>query len=476
MRACRALCLAVAGVAFFGCGDERVAPREARTAAQIAFGSGGSLYVMRPDGSGRRRLTDGGAPAWSADGRRLAFERVPENSLSRLHVLGRRAPLTAPGVEEHSPAWSPDGRRLAFVRRIDRDGGEEYDIVVADVDGGGERVLRREVATGQARLGVWDLAWSPGGAHIVFTLTRLDRRHTFRPALYLMDANSGEAELLMRDAADAAWSPDGRRIAFSSVGDRNGESCWDQCHVHGELYVMDADGTDPVRLTRNRGDDRSPSWSPDGRRIAFESNRNRPRPRVGGFEVYSIRPDGSCLTWLTNGTPDSGEPAWRGSPVSSSEPGGCGATRRPPLVEVDTREVRRLGDGEAYWLGERYGNLLLGHAEVGTDRRGGRTYFFAYDDCARYRPRACPGDLYVQQASVCSRGRRPGTGPCGLTMIAGTAFLQITHWTTPRRGRRQVSRAARDLRLMGSPRAPRPAPNSRAAACAGREPATGRPR
>ena len=135
-----------------------------------------------------------------------------------------------------------------------------------------------------------------------------------------------------------AFSPDGSQIAFISIADRNGEDCGsDECSYNGELYVMDADGANALRLTHSEGDDMSPDWSPDGSRIAFNSNRNYP----SGFarEIYSIEPDGSCLTWLTNGTADSTTPAWRPGTVAT-DPGGCGATLRPALIETDLGPAR----------------------------------------------------------------------------------------------------------------------------------------
>jgi Tol biopolymer transport system component len=384
---------------------------------------------------------------------------------------GRPRPLTVgvDGVSVSGPAWSPDGQRIAFVRSVQ--GGEaESTIVVAEVDGGGEQVLRREpYDIDAARSHLWAPAWSPDGTRIAYTLRSLDRRHRFRPSLYVMNADGGEPRLLARDAGDAAWSPDGRRIAFSSVRDRNGKTCYDQGNYHGELYVMDADGTNPVRLTHNRGDDRSPSWSPDGRRIAFASDRNYPDGRDP--EIYSIRPDGSCLTWLTNGSPGSSEPAWRNTPGTSSDPGGCRATRRRPLVRVDLRGVRAVDEHPVYWLGRRYGALLLSYAEAGRD------VGFVYNDCAGYHPRGCPSPIQLQESSVCSRRTTlrvvndPSYSFSGVFAARGLLFVDlgqgdlsaITGRTDVRifpnsKPRRRALAAARHLRPLGKPARALPAP------------------
>ena len=67
-----------------------------------------------------------------------------------------------------------------------------------------------------------------------------------------------------------SWSPDGRYIAFESERDGN----W-------EIYVMDSDGSNPRRLTDHPAEDKYPSWSPDGRHIAFQSSRDH-----GNYEIY----------------------------------------------------------------------------------------------------------------------------------------------------------------------------------------------
>jgi WD40-like Beta Propeller Repeat len=180
------------------------------------------------------------------------------------------------------------------------------------------------------------------------------------------------------------------------VRDRNGTTCGsDECRYNGELYVMDGSGANPRRLTHNRGDDGAPDWSPDGARIAFTSNRNF--PDGAGLELYSIRPDGGCLTWLTNGTPESTAPDWRPGAGQSSDPGSCGDAARPALIETDLRDVARLEGPRPLWLGRSFRGLLV----TGTVKmRPGIE--FQYGDCARYDPRECPAPLYVSQASVCA--------------------------------------------------------------------------
>jgi hypothetical protein len=451
----------------------------------IAFSSGGRIHLMGADGTGRVRLTggkfaveEGGGdsdPAWAPDGSTLAFVRGFETrsgeASSRIHLIntasGQTRQLAVPG-DVFSPSWSPDGR-IAFVRAFE----DATALVVVNADGGAERELLRVKSGGDAFNFLYEPAWSPDGTRIAYTITSLDRRRYFRPALYVMDVQTGVSRLLAHDASAAAWSPDSTRIAFASVRDRNGKRCYEQCTYMGELYLMDADGSDPVRLTRNRGDDRSPAWAPDGQRIAFTSDRNLLQP--GGQEIYTVAPDGSCLTWVTNGSPGSGDPAWRGSVGATAAPS-CGVIRRVPRVEVRAPSPRELRGDAVYWLGRRYGKLLLAGAD--TSRRGGsvRAYFY-YADCAAYEPRRCPPALQFHQRPVCSRtstlglvsgvryrGRPRIFASRGRLFIArGRGELAVIGGDTDTTifgtgGRRRLMRAARSLRRIGEPRMPLPPP------------------
>jgi Tol biopolymer transport system component len=491
----RAATLAVlVGIALMGCGStDGTRPRaQERPSSDIAFSFGGSLYALAPDGSERVRLTrplagPGGMgsdsqPAWSPDGTRLAFVRSePPSETARTRIFlidpdgGRPQPLTNVG-EAAAPAWSPDGRRIAFVRRTDT----EWAIVAVEVDGGGERVLLREPNEPDSPIAFDAPAWSPDGTRIVYTRWTRGRRFSARPRLYVMDANGGSARLLARDGADAAWSPDGRRIAFASVRDRNGERCYEQCQLFAELYVMNADGTGLERLTRNRGHDHAPSWSPDGRRIAFASDRNS--PGVGNHEVYSIRPDGSCVTWLTNGTPSSDDPAWRSPARSPSRPRACGPTRLRPRVAVDTGQLPAIDRPPVYWLGKRHRGSLLTHAEVLRDGQSSRLVYLHYDDCARFRPRDCPRPLQLQEVSVCSRHGSSTVGVVddpewaghvralaahgllvvdigdGIGVVAGSTHIRLFGELGGTRGRQQLINTASRLRQIGRPKAELPSP------------------
>jgi Tol biopolymer transport system component len=380
--------------------------------AQLVYSADGRLYEIAADGSDRGLLTappspkgTDAEPAWSPDGAQVAVvhERngVDDFYRSRIDLLSsdgsNRQSVTDLQSKTwvSSPQWSPDGSGLAFTRFTRRSGRYTSSIVVRDLGAAGaEHVVIRQ-RLDRRLSSVWRPEWSPDGESLLYSASWLDRHAYFRSSVYTVPADGGQPALFMGGAHSATFSPDGSRIAYVSIADRNGSTCGsDECSYNGELYVRDADGGSKLRLTRSKGDDMGPDWSPDGTRIAFASNRNFPDGT--GHELYSIEPDGSCLTWLTNGTADSVDPDW--SPTSStSEPGGCGATSRPPLVEVDLAPAFAYDSVRPLWLGLTHRGLLLSDLDAEQP-----PLFFGYLDCGRFRPRDCPPGIQVLVQSVCS--------------------------------------------------------------------------
>lgn len=136
-------------------------------------------------------------------------------------------------------------------------------------------------------------AWSPDATRIAFT--RLPR--PFEPVSDVYVLNTADMSVTQLthdgDSGHPSWSPDGTRIAFETRRDGN-----------SEIYVMDADGSDPVNLTKHEAGDYEPAWSPDGTQIAFATSRD------GNVEVNVVNADGSNATNLTNDPATDGEPDW----------------------------------------------------------------------------------------------------------------------------------------------------------------------
>jgi Tol biopolymer transport system component len=138
-------------------------------------------------------------------------------------------------------------------------------------------------------------SWSPDGTQIAFQSNR-DEDLEGDLDIYVMDADGSNPVNLTSDPAIdwcPSWSPDGTQIAFQSNRDED-----------DEIHVMDADGSNPVNLTWTDGHDNCPSWSPDGTRIVFHSNRD------GNFEIYVMDADGGNQTNLTNNDAMDGNPSW----------------------------------------------------------------------------------------------------------------------------------------------------------------------
>jgi TolB protein len=197
-----------------------------------------------------------------------------------------RVRLTSSLDNEEQSSWSPDGRRITFKRR---------DAVwVVDADGSGLRSLTEIVTDGHNST---QPAWSPDGTQLVF------RDNTaLAPAnvadIWIMDAPIAGApggtniRALVTQPGDErypSFSPDGTRLVFR--GDADGvDSSGDE-----EIYVADADGSNIVQLTDDDVADSAPSWSPDGTRIAFESERDG-----ADREIYVMHADGTGVVRLTD--------------------------------------------------------------------------------------------------------------------------------------------------------------------------------
>ena len=245
------------------------------------------VYVINADGTGLQRLTRNavpeGHPVWSPDGRRIAFLRWRDGPAWNIYVMnadgsGQRK-LTQTPRRQGEPAWSPDGEKIAFSAPAGHLGAA--DVFVMNADGSGLQNVTHTATTS------FDLAWSPDGRQIAYIEVHLPGP---RAPLYVVNADGTSKRRVTRplavDLGIPSWSPDGRTLAFTGVGG---------------IYTVHADGTGLRKLT---GPAYGPKWSPDGRQIAFISERDDPAHRTS--DVFVMNADGSGQRNLTH-TPNVSE-------------------------------------------------------------------------------------------------------------------------------------------------------------------------
>ncbi len=235
------------------------------------------LYMMDYDGFNQTRITFNKVrdymPAWSADGKKIAYTsyRGQSTSLCILDIYeGKLQELPVRGTS-FSPDFSPDGKKIAFCST--QDGNPE--IYVAFSDGKNVKRLTFNDSIDTAP------SWSPSSREIAFTS---DRSGT--PQIYIMDAEGSNVRRVSFGGTyhDApAWSPTGDRIAYVSRVDQI-----------FDLYVLNLRTNQIIKLTESNARNESPSWSPDGRHLVFSSNLD------GTIQLYSIDYDGANLRRLTS--------------------------------------------------------------------------------------------------------------------------------------------------------------------------------
>jgi Tol biopolymer transport system component/DNA-binding winged helix-turn-helix (wHTH) protein len=274
----------------------------------------GALFLLEIDTGEKRRLTsppsqvrgDSGA-TFSPDGRTLAFSRQGDFRADlyllavsdRPKAAGEAKRIALGNLGAYHPAWTEDGREIVFSSL-----GQDSGLWRIAVSGSEDREPHRLVALGENAVSP---AISHRGHRLVYSHFLFSPSSIWRIAApggpRARDEKSAASVnratpfiSSTRDDQTPQFSPDGKRITFQST--RSGNS---------EIWVCDSDGSNPVQLTSFRGPSvTNPRWSPDGGRIAFDSNAE------GQFDIWVINASGGKPKRMTTDPANDGNPSWSG--------------------------------------------------------------------------------------------------------------------------------------------------------------------
>lgn len=317
-----------------------------------------AIYTVPALGGPERKLYAGSASQhgeidWAPDGKHIAFAEGQSHGTTSIALLSlddlRVSKLTDPPSqdEDWGPAFSPDGRQLAFVRSGST--GFPKNLMMTPSDGSGEV---RRVTNSSAELG--PPAWTPDGRSLVFS-SHLNGQ----PTLFRIPASGGEPTQVPEVGA-LTWHPaisrNGSRLAFQQI--LTASSIW-------QLELKRPDHRVPVTSTKGRND--GPQFSPDGKRVAFMSDRS------GSMEVWASDRDGA-------------------NPVQySSLNTGCGTPRWSPDSKTLVFDCQNGGDHTGIYLANTEGGvqrpLVVDSHEnaVPSWSRDGRFVYFASDRTGEFQ-------------------------------------------------------------------------------------------
>jgi Tol biopolymer transport system component len=261
-----------------------------------------TVWVMKPDGSGLRRLTKGpcdSVPTWSRDGRRIAYVHIEGRGCTRpaIWVMGangsgkHRLAFANMTFGFQSLSWSRDGREILYAGVQTKRRGSSIVFVryaVSSVNVATRKVRTVFGGTHSQSDVIAGARWSPDGRRIAY----IGQRGNVGVLIVARPSGAGKRVVLRAPLGSLEqfdWSPDSRRIVFAPAGDSQ-----------FPLEVVDADGSGRHAVTRIYGAKGHPVWSPDGRSIVFELEAGGSDPMSERFAL--IRADGTGLTRIGPGS------------------------------------------------------------------------------------------------------------------------------------------------------------------------------
>jgi TolB protein len=245
------------------------------------------IQVADYDGVGARPITRNGSlnlmPVWSPDTRSLAFTSFKGGypDLYRAFPFERRPDQTLAAFTgiNSSPAFSPDGRSIAMT--LSKDGNPE--IYVLTLATGAFRRLTRHAGIDT------EPSWAPTGRELAFISDRQGVPH-----LFVMDTEGGNVRQITFGGfhTQPRWSPKGDTIVYTMR------------QATHDLWAINPDGSNARRLTSGPGENQGATWAPNGRHLAFQSNR------LGSWQIFAMLTDGSEQVPITRGPGEFTSPSW----------------------------------------------------------------------------------------------------------------------------------------------------------------------
>ena len=377
---------------------------------EIAYSHEGRITVSAPNGERLSELTHPGVffsfdtesgddqPSLSPDDSMVTFVRKasvyhPEGSSvaildrdsGQIHVLDRSDDYSS-GFRD--PIFDRDGTHLYYVRS-----GEKPAVIRSETNGANPTNVAAQIPE-PAGLQLSDIDLSPDERHLLVGMEGFSPRDGHPIArIYKLDLTTGLVKLLQTDASQGAWSPNGKRIVFESKRDRIGAGCEKgYCYAQTRLYSMTADGTAVRRVFPKRGsrNELNPDFSPDGTRITFTGDLS------GSDQIYIAEPNGRCLGQLTNGNLSNYTASWGHQFASESVPPVCGNRKPKPRIELKEVKGPPIHGLPRLWLGPIFqGNSIYspgdfnGHSDLD------------YSACLRFARKDCGNPVNLVTYDIC---------------------------------------------------------------------------
>jgi Tol biopolymer transport system component len=262
------------------------------------------VAVVAPDRTAFRVLIRNAYdPAWSPDGRLLAFTRRASTGDRDIWIANADGSgehqLSSPDTDEAGASWSPDGRQL--VIEVSRHGQRNDELYIENVDGS-ERVQLTHGTPANSDASPSSPKWSPTGQVILFEEAN---------NLFLIQPDGQDPSLLVDDdtAINPDWSPDGTHVVFDAAGRSGRYGSWD------DIYEFAVDGKSGARdLTDTIDYDGNAAWSPDGTTIVYTIWKTRRGENTGHGDLYLTPADGGRRQPLVRGAASKWGADWQPAP------------------------------------------------------------------------------------------------------------------------------------------------------------------